>query len=357
MGSQHTKILSLLAVGIAIAVALLSLARVLHANAPARNGKIVFVESLDPNLSVEAFTVNPDGSDLRQLTSFGSSGFIANSPQWSRDGRHLVFAAFTPDGVSQIWIMNPDGTNPHVIFTDALPAIDFNATFSSDGSHIGFTRCRDQGPPCAIFQIRSDGSDLTAITDFDVNPDIIDAFPRYSPDGREVVFTNLSRDGVLQAIYSAQTNGAHIRRLTAPAIGGANGDFSPNGDRIAFDDNDGFCFGCFFPHSEISIMDSDGDRFHEITNLPDFINIDPSWAPEGNALVFEQDAADFSRSELLILDFNQDGGHGHGIHHGKGRRNHQPGPVGRMKMSDRKGHLKTLVGTGFDPHWGSIPQF
>jgi hypothetical protein len=68
MGSQRTKIISLSAVGIAIAVALLSLARVSHANAPARNGRIVFSESLDPNLSVEAFTVNPDGSDLRKIS-------------------------------------------------------------------------------------------------------------------------------------------------------------------------------------------------------------------------------------------------------------------------------------------------
>ena len=43
-------------------------------------GKIVFVQGIDnPSGAVgNIFTINPDGTDLRQLTSFGSSG----EPEW-----------------------------------------------------------------------------------------------------------------------------------------------------------------------------------------------------------------------------------------------------------------------------------
>jgi hypothetical protein len=47
-------------------------------------GQIAFVSGVD------VYTVNPDGSDLKQLTNFGASG-NAQIPSWSSDGEKLVF--------------------------------------------------------------------------------------------------------------------------------------------------------------------------------------------------------------------------------------------------------------------------
>jgi Tol biopolymer transport system component len=83
-----------------------------HATFLGRNGRIAFVQGPD------IFVMNPDGSDVRQLTSFtdDNSAFWEN---WSPDGRQLVFSRFpAPDFFGQLWLMNADGSNQHLLLTD-----------------------------------------------------------------------------------------------------------------------------------------------------------------------------------------------------------------------------------------------
>ncbi|QGZ64841.1 TolB-like translocation protein [Paraburkholderia acidisoli] len=95
--------------------------------------KIVFtrkqINPADPNkFNYDVFTIKPDGSDLRRLTSDGSNQGHA---VWTYDGRiayssgtygfrdelALYDNSFQPDG--QNWVMNADGSDPHAI-TDTL---------------------------------------------------------------------------------------------------------------------------------------------------------------------------------------------------------------------------------------------
>ena len=57
---------------------------------PGKNGKIAFVSNRDGG-DDDIWTMNPDGSDLVNLTpgSTGSDGV----PNWSADGRKIVFAS------------------------------------------------------------------------------------------------------------------------------------------------------------------------------------------------------------------------------------------------------------------------
>src|SRR4051812_16689837 len=81
-----------------------------HATFPGKNGRIVFIQS------GEVFTMNPDGSELTQLTHL-SPGNSADFPAWSADGKQIVFNEFSPpDGIAQIWVMNGDGSNQHLVF-------------------------------------------------------------------------------------------------------------------------------------------------------------------------------------------------------------------------------------------------
>jgi Tol biopolymer transport system component len=95
--------------------------------------KIVFTRKIinptDPNkFNYDVFTIKPDGSDLKRLTSDGSNQGHA---VWTYDGRiayssgtygfrdelALYDNSFQPDG--QNWVMNADGSDQHAI-TDTL---------------------------------------------------------------------------------------------------------------------------------------------------------------------------------------------------------------------------------------------
>ena len=362
MESQRSKTILSLAVVVAVACLLVSFARSARATFPGNNGRISFLEFNSTTHAVDIYTMNPDGSDERQLTTLSQTEFVANAAQWSPDGRQLVFPVVTNNPVpGQILVMNGDGSNQHVVFTDPNN-VDFNTTFSPDGKHIAFTRCQAGGqPPCAIYRIRCDGSDLTALTNFDPNPDIVDAFPQYSPDGQQIAFTNLTREGVLEAIYLMNADGSEVHRLTPPAMGAANGDWSPNGQKIAFDTNDPFCGGgaCFFPNPEIWMIEPDGNSLTRLSGDPNFLDFNPAWAPQGNAIVFEQDDPSFTTSQLLILNIDEEGAGQVAIHNGSTRRSQRAAAVKAPKKSARNASalpLQILEDDGFTPHWGPLPH-
>lgn len=342
---------AIVAPAIAIAAVALAAALVIPARAtfPGENGRIAFRVATDVN---NVYTINPDGSDERQLTSLGPNNSAFNA-SWSPDGRALVFAVGSTSGdpSGQIWMMNADGSNQREIFAD--PGVtDFDATFSPDGQFVAFARC---AVGCAIYRIRSDGSGLTAITNFDPNPDVIEEFPAYSPDGAHIAFGTLSLGGVLDAVYLADADGSQIQQLTPPGIGGSLPDWSPNGEQIAFHTNDPGCDGCFFPNSEIWEIGANGEGLRRLTRDPNFFDLNPSWAPQGNAIVFEQDDPTFTTSQLFILTLNGGGAEAKMIR--SVRRNPRPAAAARTKANRSAQRRKTLLAAnGFTPRWGVAPQ-
>src|SRR3954471_10753050 len=78
---------------------------------PAPNGLIVF--GADTGSGSQLYTVRPKGHELRQITHVDGDAVF---PDWSPDGRRIVFALETGDG-SSIELVNADGS--HV--TDVTP--------------------------------------------------------------------------------------------------------------------------------------------------------------------------------------------------------------------------------------------
>src|ERR1700730_14699521 len=153
MESRSIKTIISLAIATAFTGVLISLARPAQATFPGKNGRISFLEVNASNTAVDIYTINPDGSDEHQLTSLGPSQFVANSAQWSRNGRQLVFPVVTANPVpGPICGLSADGRNQHAVFTDP-GNLDLHTTFSPDGNHIVCTRCQAGGqPPCAIYR-------------------------------------------------------------------------------------------------------------------------------------------------------------------------------------------------------------
>ena len=77
------------------------------------NGKkIAFSRNVDGN--VDIYTINPDGSGLQRLTTAAGNDSV---PAWTPDSRQIVFRS-TRNGKWQIFIMNADGSNQRVIVDD-----------------------------------------------------------------------------------------------------------------------------------------------------------------------------------------------------------------------------------------------
>ena len=71
--------------------------------------KIAFSRNVDDN--VDIYTVNVDGSGLRQLTTAPGNDSV---PAWTPDSRGIVFRS-TRNGLWQIYLMNANGYNQHLI--------------------------------------------------------------------------------------------------------------------------------------------------------------------------------------------------------------------------------------------------
>jgi len=94
---------------------------------PGKNGRIAFVQD------GEIFTMNPDGSDIRQLTHLGLD-ISANWPFGLRTVERSSSANLrAPDRKPEIWVMDADGSNQHWLFAEKL-FDEHRASFPPDGS-------------------------------------------------------------------------------------------------------------------------------------------------------------------------------------------------------------------------------
>ena len=101
--------------------------------------------------------INGDGTGL---TVIGDTSATEETPSWSPDGRRIAFASNREGGVFQIWLMNPDGSSPVRLTSDA--GGNGEPSWSPDGSKIVFASFRDHD--VEIYVMHADGSQQTRLT-------------------------------------------------------------------------------------------------------------------------------------------------------------------------------------------------
>jgi Tol biopolymer transport system component len=271
-----------------------------HATFPGKNGRIAFVFGPD------IYTMNPDGSDVRQLTNMVNDN-SASWESWSADGRKIVFCEFpAPDFTGQLWIMDADGGNRHLLLAE--PGFsELRPSFSPDGNTVifsrGYTILADPRLPLIVqlYRINVDGTGLIQITTH-TTPGVHDYGARYSPDGRTIYFQADQAGGIMDAIYAidaARTDSP--REITPAEIGARRSDVSPDGRSIAFQTH------CCNPQNQtIAVIGSHGGGMRELTHNGNDYDTgphdnNPSWSPDGNWIVFERLAPDFSSSSIYVI--------------------------------------------------------
>ena len=166
----------------------------------------------------------PTAKNQRRLTDAPDS--YEWGATWSPDGQRIAFIS-TRDfsetrggGLSQIYVMNADGSNPLNLNQD-----DYLNTYSSwspDGYWLAFVSDRSGNWDIWKLDVRAcleareegvDGEDPRCqpvqLTD---NPDD-DFYPRWSPDGDRIAFE--SRRQAVRDIYVMDADGGNVTKVTA----------------------------------------------------------------------------------------------------------------------------------------------
>ena len=182
-------------------------------------------------IGVNIFTMNADGSELRQLTSGGSNLF----PSWNMDATWIAFEGAVST-FPNVWIMRADGSDKQVV-----------------GDEAGAYPCWSPVEPVVVHTRRLVGVTGGELYTMDerlhflnatriTNDQADDIAPDYSPDGREIAFSSqVLRAGLKQSgtansflpqIWVMNSDGTGARQLTQN--GGLSPSWSPDGSKIVY---------------------------------------------------------------------------------------------------------------------------
>jgi Tol biopolymer transport system component len=159
---------------------------------------------------------------VRPVLDHAFEAGVDQFPRWSPDGRRLVFwrTRERPDGVqTAVFVVKVDGTGLRRLIPWAMLAGD--PDWSPDGSRIVFhTRPLgefDSGQ-LELYTIRPDGTGLRRLTNYGPNGPRATQ-PRWTPDGKAILYTRTNQDGYPRHIYAINADGTgDVPVLTAKPI-------------------------------------------------------------------------------------------------------------------------------------------
>jgi len=231
----------------------------------------------------------PDGKFfvfLLQITSRGS--YVPGNQLWTLDERRGLLRQVPPEPVQLTsgpirWntpIPSKDGTKifaQGVIQRGELVRFDAQShqlepwlggisaesvIFSSDGRFVAYVTF----PEGVLWRANRDGSNRVQLT----VPPMIPFVPRWSPDGTQILFTQIGADGHARIyIVPSQGGGTPSELLPEEKEGKGDGYWSPDGRKIVFSS----------VQSDLQVLDL---GTHQITTLPGSKGtFSPRWSPNG----------------------------------------------------------------------------
>ncbi len=235
-------------------------------------GVIVF--SSYRNGESEIFTMNPDGSNLTQLTYNENRN---SRPDWSFSGERIAYVSRIGYRYNyDIHSMNADGSGVQRVNRDT-DSFESEPAWSPDGTQLAFISNRSIientfDGRFNIFILDTASGTQRLLSDFGGS----NSSPDWSPDGTKIAFQSTVDENL--EIYTISPDGTDLINLTNNPASDYTPAWSPDGSKIAFvSDRNG--------NEDIFVMDADGSNVIQVTTTPSY-DKGPAWSPDGKFLVY-----------------------------------------------------------------------
>lgn len=204
------------------------------------------------------------------------------SPTWSADGQRLAYVSFQ-NRKPAIYVQELTTGKQRKVA--AFNGINGAPAFSPDGSRLALTLSKDGNPDIYVLDLGN--GQLQRLTDHYG----IDTEPAWAPDGQSLVFTS-DRGGTPQ-VYRVSARGGSPERLSFSGDYNARASFSPDGQKLVMVHRAGQGF-------QIAVQELGSNQLQTVSNGP--LDESPSFAPNGNAVIYASQARGQSVLEAISLD-------------------------------------------------------
>jgi len=207
-----------------------------------------------------------DDKDLRRDVVVWSAQGHFEAPNWSRDGKTLIF-----DQDGKIMTVPADGGTPQAIDTGEATHCTGSHGLSPDGSHLAMTCATTGKSEFRVYVVPLAGGTPRVLTE---HPN--SWFHSWSPDGKTILFTRPDHGSL--NIFAIPADGGDEHALTTGTSVSDDPDYSPDGHYIYFNSDRAGSM-------QIWRMLPDGTSPEQMTH-DDWVNWTAHPSPDGNSIVF-----------------------------------------------------------------------
>jgi Tol biopolymer transport system component len=210
-------------------------------------------------------TVNTDNDFARAIAVY-SAPVHFEAPNWSRDGKTLIF-----DEDGRIMTIPAAGGVPQPLNIGDATRCNGSHGLSPDGQWLAITCSTPGKPESRVYVMPATGGTPRLVTE---HPNSY--FHSWSADGKTIIFTR--PDHGASNIYAIPASGGRERALTTGTGISDDPDAAPDGQWIYFNSNRGGSM-------QIWRMHPDGSGAEPVTR-DSFVNWTPHVSPDGKSIVF-----------------------------------------------------------------------